>query len=117
MEFVISHINLLLITSIFIDKSDIKMTAKSAIIDYLRNHDRFKANDIIETYGYSKSLVSSATQSLIREGFVTKRKDHHGSVIFISTYGNTPLDSYETIFDECRNSPYMKRILMFYGRK
>ncbi|EBG4357928.1 hypothetical protein S451_17030 [Salmonella enterica subsp. enterica] len=91
------------------------MTGRETIIHFLGEHDCFTVNEIIQTYGCSKKLVCSAASAMVRRGELSRVKEFDGNTIYYPVCGLSFLESSIDIFDMCRNSPAMKRVLVVWG--
>ncbi|ANR76983.1 protein ren [Kosakonia sacchari] len=94
------------------------MTGKQAIFEYLKTHSIFCAPDVATAFGMTTASVTQAANILAKEGSLTVS----GKVWRTVYYRLTTQDEKEgrkstnLIFQECRNSEAMKRVLSVYGR-
>jgi len=94
------------------------MTGRETITEYLKTHKTFCFAEIASATGQSLASVSQAANKMFRAGeLVVDRK------IWRTVWYRLPDDAERTgkvstnlIFQECRNSEAMKRVLSVYGR-
>jgi len=92
------------------------MTGREAIERYLATHATFKNDQVATAYGLAHETISSAARRMVRAGSLVI--DHLESNMVVYRRTTTAPKSYKNpVFDECRNSPNMQRLLFVYGRR
>lgn len=94
------------------------MTAKQAILHYLRTHRTFSAADVAAACKISQTGVNQAARILEKQGVVVVDSKEWRAVHYrlITRDEQSGKRSTNLIFQECRQSEVMKRVLAFYGR-
>ncbi|MEQ5029076.1 protein ren [Klebsiella aerogenes] len=94
------------------------MTGKDAIMDYLKTHKTCNSPDVADASGMSRTCINQAANILAKQGVLVAvakvwRTVHYRLATEQEISGQK---STNQIFNECRQSPVMKRILAVYGR-
>ncbi|MDA3989915.1 protein ren [Klebsiella aerogenes] len=94
------------------------MTGKDAILNYLKTHKTCSSPDVAEASGMSHTCINQAANILAKQGELVAvakvwRTVHYRLATEEDISGQK---STNQIFNECRQSPVMKRILAVYGR-
>ncbi|MEX0549002.1 winged helix-turn-helix domain-containing protein [Raoultella terrigena] len=94
------------------------MTGKQAILNYLQTHRTFCAPDVCAATGLSQPSINQAASILAREGVLVVEGKSWRTVYYRLTTEDERNGRRSTnrIFQECRNSEAMKRVLAVYGR-
>lgn len=92
------------------------MTGREIIIHFLGEHDTFTVNELIEAYGCDKKLLYSTASAMARRGELFRVKRVNGDVTYYPACGLSFFEPGIDIFEMCRNSPAMKRVLVVWGR-
>lgn len=94
------------------------MTAREAILEYLKTHKVFTSADIAKIHGSTQSRINQIASELFREGVIAV-----DSRVWRTVYYRLATDdeksgrvSTNLIFQECRQSDAMRRVLAVYGR-
>lgn len=93
------------------------MTARQAILEYLKVHRSFTSSDVSSLFGLRRDSVRLASRALIRERVIEFDRRNWRTVYYrlASDDEKSGLVSTNLIFQECRQSEAMKRVLNFYG--
>lgn len=91
------------------------MTGKEIIIHYLTRHKSFTIMALLRQYGCSRSLACNAASTMVRRGELSKVKMDNGEVIYYPVCELSFFDEEVDIFERCKNSPVMRRILVVWG--
>ncbi len=94
------------------------MTGRQAILEYLRTHKNFCAHDLATAYGISQKGINRAARLLEMEGLLVVDIKAWRAVFYrmATREEQEGRRSTNVIFQECRQSESMKRVLAFYGR-
>ncbi|UYM55278.1 protein ren [Leclercia adecarboxylata] len=97
-----------------------KMTGREAIEWYLDTHGSFNAADVVRALGVTRKQVDQASNKMRENGeIVLKQKAWRcNTYVYAEDDEGQPIsrDGINTIFQECRKSPAMRRVLAVYGR-
>ncbi|EIZ8938092.1 protein ren [Salmonella enterica] len=93
------------------------MTARQAILEYLKTHRSFTSADITKITGTTQSCINHAAAALFREGVIVVESKLWRTVYYRLATDDEKSDRVSTnlIFQECRQSEAMKRVLSIYG--
>ncbi|HCR3451227.1 TPA: protein ren [Citrobacter werkmanii] len=91
------------------------MTGKDAIRHYLALHKYFTITDLMSQFSCSKSMLCGAASSMVRRGELSRVRREDGAVVYYPVFGRNGSRESGDIFELCRNSPAMKRILVVWG--
>ena len=91
------------------------MTSKEAILEYLKNHPEFTIAQVASAYGFACSSVASSARALLRSREIYVSSSRWRDLRYRQVANKPRKKKPNNIFDECRNSDTMKRILMVYG--
>ncbi|EAS2833710.1 protein ren [Salmonella enterica] len=92
------------------------MTGKEAILNYLQNNSSFTTSDVARESGCVRSRVSNAAGVMFRKGELTSVKNGDGTVTYFIRPGQDFVLSTDcSIFEQCRKSAAMKRVLVVWG--
>ncbi|AFH14937.1 hypothetical protein ACWJ7D_002079 [Cronobacter sakazakii] len=89
------------------------MTASEAIKHYLLEHPSFTTEQIVNAYGVSLQSVQHAARRMEMNGELVAVRDWRR--LIYSLPGDNTGESVNVIFDECRLSGAMRRVLCVYG--
>ncbi|WP_230010703.1 protein ren [Citrobacter koseri] len=96
------------------------MKGKQAIMRYLETHRIFTAKDVASEYGISLSCITKNALELEKKRVVIRLSKVWRTVTYrLATpeeQDGTARSCTNGIFQECRQSPAMKRVLMVWGR-
>lgn len=94
------------------------MTGKQAILDYLKTHKNFCAPDVSAASGATMTSINQAANIMFHAGVIVPDGRVWRTVYYrYSTEAEREgLVSTNGIFQECKNSAAMQRVLAFYGR-
>lgn len=94
------------------------MKCKDAILRYLETHKAFSATEVATEYGISLRGVNQAAALLAKKGVLVfdSRSWRHVFYRLANDDEKSGRRSTNRIFQECRNSDAMKRVLMVWGR-
>ena len=94
------------------------MTGKEAIFEYLKTHHSFCAPDVSAGTGLSLTSISQAANVMAKEGILVVEGKVWRTVYYrLSTQDErTGRKSTNRIFQECKQSAAMQRVLAVYGR-
>ncbi|MDM2993395.1 MULTISPECIES: protein ren [Citrobacter] len=96
------------------------MKGKQAIMRYLETHRTFTARDVASEYGISLSCITKNALELEKKRVIIRLSKVWRTVTYrLATpeeQDGTARSCTNGIFQECRQSPAMKRILMVWGR-
>ena len=96
------------------------MTGKEAIEWYLDEYGFFTSELVCAATGVSRAKVSAASMEMRANGEIVLKERNWRTMIYVATEDDEgqPInrDGENVIFDECRNSPAMRRVLSVYGR-
>ncbi|EFA4828171.1 protein ren [Escherichia coli] len=94
------------------------MTGKEAIFHYLQTHKTFCAPDVAAATGLSPRSINQAASILAKEGVLVVDGRVWRTVYYRLTTEDERAGRRSTnrIFQECRESEAMKRVLAVYGR-
>ena len=94
------------------------MTGKQAIFNYLQTHKTFCAPDVAAATGLTQTSINQAASLLAREGVLVVDGKAWRTLYYRLTTEDERAGRRSTnrIFQECRNSEAMKRVLAVYGR-
>lgn len=97
-----------------------KMTGREAVEWYLDTHGSFTAELVSAATGASRSQICGAVHKMRLEGAIILKERNWRTMVYVAAEDDEgqPInrDGVNTIFQECRNSPAMKRVLMVWGR-
>lgn len=93
------------------------MTARQAILEYLKTHRSFNSTDVAAFHGSSRSCISQATNTLFRKGVIVVESKLWRTVYYRLATDDEKSGRVSTnlIFSECRSSAAMRRVLSIYG--
>ncbi|EOE6914604.1 hypothetical protein ACT7BJ_001650 [Cronobacter turicensis] len=90
------------------------MTGRQAIELYLKTHATFTNEQVAAAHNVSWGAVAYAARRMAYEGKLVVQERHHKWAIY--RYPNQDGDEQiNTVFDECRASGAMRRVLCVYG--
>lgn len=94
------------------------MTGKEAIFEYLKTHKTFCSADVSAFSGVSHTGINLAASDLARKGLLVVDGKVWRTVYYrmVTDDEKEGRRSTNRIFQECRNSEAMKRVLAVYGR-
>ncbi|MEZ2435055.1 winged helix-turn-helix domain-containing protein [Raoultella planticola] len=94
------------------------MTGKQAIFNYLQTHKTFCAPDVAAATGLTQTSINQAANILAKQGVLVAEARVWRTVYYrLATEEEIAgRKSTNQIFNECRQSPAMKRVLAVYGR-
>lgn len=96
------------------------MTGREAIEWYLEGYGSFTAELVCEATGVSRSQVLAASFKMRQNGEIVLRERNWRTNVYVAAEDDEgkPInrEGENTIFQECRNSAAMKRLLMVWGR-
>lgn len=96
------------------------MKGKQAILRYLETHRTFTAKDVSAESGLTVNCITKNAIDLERERKLVRLSKVWRTVTYrLATpeeQAGTARSCTNRIFQECRNSPAMKRVLMVWGR-
>ncbi|EAY2107822.1 TPA: protein ren [Salmonella enterica] len=96
------------------------MKGKQAILRYLETHRTFTAKDVAAECGMTINCITKNALELERASKIVRVSKVWRTVTYrLATpeeQSGTERSCSNGIFNECRNSAAMKRILAFYGR-
>lgn len=94
------------------------MKAKEAIAEYLKTHETFCFAEVASATGQSVTAISQAANRMFRAGELVVDKKVWRTVWYRIPHEAERSGKVSTnrIFQECRNSEAMKRVLAVYGR-
>lgn len=102
-----------------IARHESKNTYPSRVVELLSRGGKFGGADIAKAIGASYKQISTAISMLVRTGEIQHSGARGSRVYSIGTPKkgkSIRSNSVNTIFQECRNSDAMKRVLMVWGR-
>ncbi|MBT1882984.1 protein ren [Enterobacter mori] len=96
------------------------MTGREAIEWYLEQYGSFTAELVSTATGVSRTQVQSASYRMRANGEIILRERNWRTMVYVAAEDDEGApnnrDGENTIFQECRNSAAMKRVLMVWGR-
>lgn len=100
------------------------MTAREAILLWLIEHNSFLSTDVVGSSGIRAVIVTQAARKLVKEGVLVVPVRHGSGENIRYHRADNPKFSralktvrgVNVIYQECRNSETMKRVLSVYGR-
>ncbi|EKS7425799.1 protein ren [Enterobacter cancerogenus] len=96
------------------------MKGKQAILRYLETHRTFNAKDVATECGMTINCITKNALDLERARRIVRISKVWRTVTYCRAtpeeQGGTARSCTKGIFQECRNSAVMKRILMVWGR-
>lgn len=96
------------------------MTAREAIESFLDEHGYFTAGEVAARYGIPLQFVTATSFKMRNRGEITliERRWRVGVYAWADDDDGRPIsrDGVNTIFQECRQSDAMRRVLAVYGR-
>ena len=94
-----------------------KMTARQAILEYLKTHKVFTSADIAKIHPSTRSRINPIVGEMFRDGLIVVDSREWRTVYYrlASDDEKSGRVSTNLIFQECRQSDTMKRVLKFYG--
>ncbi|RRE56929.1 protein ren [Klebsiella pneumoniae] len=93
------------------------MTGKDAILNYLKTHKTCSSPDVAAASGMTHTCINQAAN--IRKAGVLVAEARVWRTVYYRLATEEEISgrkSTNQIFNECRQSPVMKRILAVYGR-
>ncbi|RSB59012.1 protein ren [Atlantibacter subterranea] len=90
------------------------MTGRQAILQYLAGRNTFTPSQVAQAVGVPVTRITAAANVMCQSGeLILVSRQWRGN-----TYQRPMANqrSINTIFDECRNSDAMQRVLSVYGR-
>lgn len=96
----------------------ILMTGKDAILNYLKTHKTCSSPDVAAASGMTHTCINQAANILAKQGVLVAEARVWRTVYYrLATEEEIAgRKSTNQIFNECRQSPAMKRVLAVYGR-
>ena len=93
------------------------MTARQAILEYLKTHRVFTSADIARVHHSTRSRINHIVGEMFRDGLIVVHSRKWRTVYYRLASGDEKSGRVSTnlIFQECRQSDAMKRVLNFYG--
>ncbi|HBS2788794.1 TPA: winged helix-turn-helix transcriptional regulator [Klebsiella pneumoniae] len=94
------------------------MTGKDAILNYLKTHKTCSSPDVAAASGMTRTCINQAANILAKQGVLVAEARVWRTVYYrLATEEEiSGRKSTNQIFNECRQSPAMKRVLAVYGR-
>ena len=96
------------------------MTAREAIEAFLEEHGYFTAAEVSEFSGLKLQKITAASSKMRSSGEIILKERIWRVGVYVSAddYDQLPVSrsGINTIFQECRSSDAMKRVLSVYGR-
>lgn len=90
------------------------MTGRQAILQYLAGRNTFTPSQVAQAVGVPANRVTTAANAMCQTGELILVSRQWRSNTYQRPVANQR--SINTIFDECRNSDAMQRVLSVYGR-
>ncbi|WP_194429250.1 protein ren [Klebsiella pneumoniae] len=94
------------------------MTGKDAILNYLKTHATFSSPDVAAAFGMTHTCINQGCEYPAKQGVLVVE-----ARVWRTVYYRLAIEdeiagrkSINQIFNECRQSPAMKRVLAVYGR-
>lgn len=94
------------------------MTARQLILEYLKTHRTFSSAEVARVYGRRQECINHASSQMAREGLIVVESKVWRTVYYRLTTDDDRAGRVNgnTIFQECRQSDAMRRVLAVYGR-
>lgn len=94
------------------------MTARQLILEYLKTHKTFSSAEVARLHGRRQECINHASSAMVRENLIVVdsrvwRAVHYRLATADDRAGRV---NGNTIFQECRQSDAMRRVLSVYGR-
>lgn len=95
------------------------MTARQAILEYLESHKVFTSSDIAKIHPSTRSRINHIVGEMFRDGLIVVHSRQWRTVYYrlASDDEKSGRVSTNQIFQECRQSEAMRRVLNFYGAR
>ena len=92
------------------------MKGKQAILRYLETHQTFTAKGVATECGMTINCITKNAIDLERASKIVRVSKVWRTVTYRLATPEEQAGTARRIFQECRNSPAMKRVLMVWGR-
>lgn len=92
------------------------MTGREAIEKYLATRATFTNEQVASAYDLDRENIGSAARRMVRTGELVIDHLEKNVVVYRSARAK-PEPWKNPVFDECRNSGAMQRLLFVYGRR
>lgn len=94
------------------------MTARQLILEYLKTHRTFSSAEVARVYGRRQECINHASSTMSRERLIVVDSRKWRTVYYRLATEDEKAGRVSTnlIFQECRQSDAMRRVLAVYGR-
>lgn len=95
------------------------MSARDAILQYLESNDHFTTDVLAAQTGLKRDTISYTARKMEKAGELQIKSRRNNWLVYRLPTHEEAKDQEQgrnTIFIECRRSPYMQRVLFMYGR-
>ncbi|HCI6737380.1 TPA: hypothetical protein NPP51_003397 [Klebsiella quasipneumoniae subsp. quasipneumoniae] len=92
------------------------MSTRELILQYLESNESFTVEALAQCTGLKRDTLSSMARKMVRAGELESTA-RAGNWLVYSRQAYLLTREGNTIFSECRQSPYMQRVLFVHGRR
>ncbi|EPK6501874.1 hypothetical protein RFC90_003814 [Klebsiella aerogenes] len=92
------------------------MSTRELILQYLESAECFTVEILAQKTGLKRDTLSSMARKMVRAGELVSAS-REGNWLVYSRKKESLTRGGNTIFSECRHSPYMQRVLFVHGRR
>ena len=92
------------------------MSARDSILEYLESNDSFTTEKLARITGLKRDSIAYMARKMARAGELVTTSREGNWLVYSRPITAQGMEG-NTIFEECRRSPYMQRLLMMYGRR
>ena len=94
------------------------MTARQLILEYLKTHKTFSSAELARLHGRRQECINHACSAMARENLIVVDSKAWRAVYYRLATDDDRAGRVNgnTIFQECRQSDAMRRVLAVYGR-